>query len=159
MFTHLVMSKAGVQFRPVSYEGTAQRVTALLGKQINIGDTPLSTAITHVKAGKLKLLGYAWDKRDPRIADVPTFREQGLDIVWGTSRGWVAPKGTPPEIVKKLETAIQKALQNPELKKKIEDEQGSIITFLNGTDYAAKLRGQETELAKVIKDTGMKATP
>lgn len=159
MFSHLIMNKTGVKFRPVGYEGTAQRVTALLGKQIHLGETPLSTAVQHVKAGKLRVLGYAWDKRDPRIADVALFREQGVDIVWGTARGWVAPKGTPPEILKKLEAAIQKALQNPELKKKLEDEQGSVITFLNREAYIAKLRAQEVELSKVIKETGMKATP
>lgn len=159
MFGFLMMHKTGTKFRPVGYEGTAQRVTALLGKQIQLGETPLSTAQQHVKAGTLKILGTATDQRDPRLPDVKTFKEQGLDIVWGTSRGWVAPKGTPKEIVKKMEAAIERALKNPELKKKIETEQGSVITFLPSEKYVEKLKQQDAELKKVIQETGMKSTP
>jgi len=159
MFSFIFMHRTGTTFRQVGYEGTAQRVTALLGKQIHIGETPLATLSQHIKAGKLKSLGIAWDQRDPRLPDVKTFKEQGIDIVWGTSRGWAAPKGTPAEIVKKLEGAIERALKNPELKKKIEDEQGSLVTFLTGEKYKEKLRLQDGELKKVIQETGMKSTP
>ncbi len=159
MWAFLFMSKTGTKFRPVGYEGTAQRVTALLGKQIHLGETPLSTAQQQLRAGKLKVLGYAWNARDPRVPNVPTFKEQGVDAVFATSRGWVAPKGTPIEIVKKLETALQKVMANPEVKKKIEDEQGSIIEFLPREKYIEKLRQQDGELKKVIQETGMKATP
>jgi tripartite-type tricarboxylate transporter receptor subunit TctC len=159
MFGYLLMNKTGTKFRPVGYEGTAQRVTALLGKQINLGETPLSTAQQHLKAGTIRVLGYAGDQRDPRLPDVKTFKEQGIDLVWGTSRGWVAPKGTPKEIIKKLEAAIDRALKNPELKKKIEDEQGSLVTYLSAEKYVEKLKQQDPELKKVIAETGMKSAP
>jgi tripartite-type tricarboxylate transporter receptor subunit TctC len=159
MFGFLMMHKTGAKFRPVGYEGTAQRVTALLGKQIHLGETPLSTAQQHLKAGTIRVLGYAGDQRDPRLPDVKTFKEQGLDIVWGTSRGWVAPKGTPKEIIKKVEAAIERALKNPELKKKIEEEQGSVVTYLSSEKYVEKLKQQDPELKKVIQETGMKSTP
>jgi tripartite-type tricarboxylate transporter receptor subunit TctC len=159
MWAYLFMFKTGTKFRPVGYDGTAQRVTALLGKQIAIGETPLSTLQEHVKAGKLKALGYAWPTRDPRLPSVPTLREQGFDVVFGTSRGWAAPKGTPPEILKKIEAALQKVMADPALKKKIEDEQGNIIEFLPRDKYIEKLKAQDVELKKVIADTGMKGTP
>ncbi|HEV8470874.1 MAG TPA: tripartite tricarboxylate transporter substrate binding protein [Candidatus Limnocylindria bacterium] len=157
MWAFLFMHKTGTKFRPVGYDGTAQRVTALLGKQIHLGETPLSTAQAQVKAGKLKVLGYAWTARDPRLPDVKTMREQGVDAIFATSRGWAAPKGTPAEILKKLETALQKVMANPELKQKIEDEQGSIVEFLPRDRYIEKLRAQDVELKKVIAETGMKA--
>ena len=159
MWAFLFMFKTGTKFKPVGYDGTAQRVTALLGKQIHLGETPLSTLQQHVQAGKLKALGYAWTARDPRLPNVATLKEQGFDVVFGTSRGWAAPKGTPPEILKKLETSIQKVLQDPALKKKIEDEQGNIIEFLPRDKYIEKLKAQDVELTKVIADTGMKGTP
>lgn len=157
MFAFAFMHRTGTKFKPVSYEGTAQRMTALLGKQIDLGQTPLSTTVEHLKAGKIKVLGYAWDQRDPRTAEIPTFKEQGVDLVWGESRGWVAPKGTPPEILDRVQNAIQKALQNPELKKKIEEEQGSQLTFLPRDQYREKLRKQDAELKQIIQETGMKA--
>jgi tripartite-type tricarboxylate transporter receptor subunit TctC len=159
MWAFLFMSKTGTKFRPVGYEGTAQRITALLGKQIHLGESPLSTAQQQVRAGKLKMLGYAWASRDPRLPDVPTFKEQGIDVIFATSRGWAAPKGTPVEILKKLEGALQKVVSNPEVKKKIEDEQGSIIEFLPREKYIEKLKLQDVDLKKVIQETGMKATP
>jgi tripartite-type tricarboxylate transporter receptor subunit TctC len=158
MWAFVFMHKTGTQFRPVGYDGTAQRVTALLGKQIHLGETPLSTAQAQVKAGKLKLLGYAWTARDSRLPDVKTMKEQGVDAIFATSRGWAAPKGTPTEILKKLEGALQKVMANPEVKKKIEDEQGSIIEFLPREKYIDKLKQQDAELKKVIQETGMKAT-
>ncbi len=159
MFAFLIMNKTGTKFRPVGYEGTAQRITALLGKQIQLGESPLVTAQQQLKAGRFRVLGHAWDKRDPRLPDVPTFREQGVDLVFGVSRGWVAPKGTPIEIVRKLEAALKKVMENPEVKKKLEDEQGSIITYLGRDQYIEKLKAQDPELKKVIQETGMKATP
>jgi tripartite-type tricarboxylate transporter receptor subunit TctC len=159
MLAFLFMNKTGTKFRPVAYEGTAQRITALLGKQISLGETPLSTAAQQLQAKKIKVLGYAWPTRDPRVPDVATFKEQGIDIIFGTSRGWLAPKGTPIEIVKKIEAALQKVMSNPEVKKKIEDEQGSIIEFLPRDKYIEKLKQQDVDLKKVIQETGMKATP
>lgn len=157
MLAFIFMSKTGTQFRPVGYDGTAQRITALLGKQIDLGETPLSTGIQQIQAKKIKVLGYAWPTRDPRLPDVKTFREQGIDIVFGTSRGWVAPKGTPIEIVRKIEAALQKVMANPEVKRKIENEQGSIIEFLPRERYVEKLKQQDVDLTKVIQETGMKS--
>jgi tripartite-type tricarboxylate transporter receptor subunit TctC len=159
MWAYLFMFKSGTKFRPVAYDGTAQRITALLGKQIQLGETPLVTMQEHVKSGKLKALGYAWTARDPRLPNVPTMKEQGIDVVFATSRGWAAPKGTPTEILKKIEAALQKVSTNPDLKKKIEDEQGSIIEFLPRDKYIEKLKAQDVDLTKVIADTGMKGTP
>jgi tripartite-type tricarboxylate transporter receptor subunit TctC len=159
MWAFLFMYKTGTKLRPVGYDGTAQRITALLGKQIHLGNSPLSTLQEQIKAGKLKALGYAWTSRDPRLPNVPTMKEQGVDAVFATSRGWAAPKGTPPEILKRLETALQKVMANPELKKKIEDEQGSTIEFLPRDKYIEKLKQQDIELTKVIAETGMKGAP
>lgn len=159
MFAFNLMHKSGAKFKPVGYEGTAQRVTALLGNQIKLGGATFSTANQHVKAGKLKALGYAWTARDPRLAQVPTFKEQGVDMVHATSRGWVAPKGTDPRILKKMEEAIERVTKNPEFIKKIEEEQGSLVEFLPREKYIQKLKTQDSELKTVIAATGMKSTP
>jgi len=142
----------------VGYDGTAQRITALLGKQIDIGASPLSSALEQYKAKRVKLLGYAYDERDPRAPDVATFKEQGLNFNWGTNRGWVAPKGTPPAVIAKIEAAIKKVTENPEFKKKIEDELGSKVRFMDHVQYADYLAKTSAEMKKVIEETGMKPT-
>ena len=158
MFVWMIMYHAGVQFKPVGYDGTAQRITALLGKQIDIGASPLSSALEQYKAKRVKLLGYAYDERDPRAPDVATFKEQGLNFNWGTNRGWVAPKGTPPAVIAKIEAAIKKVTENPEFKKKIEDELGSKVRFMDHVQYADYLAKTSAEMKKVIEETGMKPT-
>ncbi len=158
MFVWMIMYNGGVQFKPVGYDGTAQRITALLGKQIDIGASPMSSALEQYKAKKVKLLGYANDERDPRVPDVPTFKEQGLNFNWGTNRGWVAPKGTPPAVIAKIEAAIKKVTENADFKKKIEDEMGSKVKFMDHTQYAQYLAKTSLEMKKVIEETGMKPT-
>ena len=157
MFVWMIMYNGKVQFKPVGYDGTAQRITALLGKQLDIGASPLSSALEQYKAKKVKLLGYAYDQRDPRAPDVATFKEQGLDFNWGTNRGWVAPKGTPMPIILKVEAAIKKVTENPDFKAKIEGQLGSKVKFMDHVQYAEYFKTTDAQLKKVIEDTGMKA--
>ncbi len=155
MFAFLVMHRTGVQFKPVGYDGTAQRMTALLGKQIDLAHSPLSSALEQWKAKRVKVLAFAGEKRDPRLSEVPTFKELGYDLVSGINRGWAAPKGTPKPILLRVEQAIKKATENPDLKKKIVDEMGSEIAFMTGEQYTKFCLDQEKDLLKVIKETGM----
>lgn len=157
MFAFLVMHRADIKLKPVGYDGTAQRMTALLGKQIHLAASPLSSALEQWKAKKVKVLAFASEKRDPRLPDVATFKEQGYDVVSGLNRGWVAPKGTPRPIIAKVEAAIKKVTENPEFKKKIEDELGSEVVFMPSDKYGTFLDAQKADLLKVIKETGMQA--
>ncbi len=157
MHIEMLQYKAGVKFKEVGYDGTAQRVTAVLGKHLDIGASPLSSALAQWKAKRVKVLGFANDTRDPRLPDVATYKEQGIDMTWGTNRGWVAPKGTPMPIILKIEAALKKVSENPAFKKKIEDEMGSVVKFMPHDQYAQYLQQADTEVQKVIKETGMTA--
>jgi tripartite-type tricarboxylate transporter receptor subunit TctC len=156
MHVWMIMYYGGVQFKPVGYDGTAQRITAVLGKQIDIGASPLSSALEQYKAKRVKLLGFADEQRDPRAPDVPTYKEQGLNFDWGTNRGWVAPKGTPAPIIAKIEAALKKVCENPDFKAKIEGELGSKVNFMDHVQYAQYLAKTDETMKKVIQETGMK---
>jgi len=156
MHVWMIMYYGGVQFKPVGYDGTAQRITAVLGKQIDIGASPLSSALEQYKAKRVTLLGFADEQRDPRAPDVPTYKEQGLNFDWGTNRGWVAPKGTPAPIIAKIEAAIKKVCENPDFKAKIEGELGSKVNFMDHVQYAQYLAKTDETMKKVIQETGMK---
>ena len=99
-FVFLLLEDAtGVKFKHVSYDGTKQRMTALLADNIKLGEINLAAAIKFIKAGKLKALGVTNDARLDQIPDIKTAQEQGAKVIFAVERGVVAPKGTSQEIV------------------------------------------------------------
>lgn len=111
-FPALIAQKAGIKWKYVTYEGTAPRMTAMLGGHILLGETNL-TQLDKVKAGQMKMLAIATEKRLPEIPDVPTLKELGIDVVYAVNRGLVAPKGTPEAALAKLEEACLFAAKQP----------------------------------------------
>ena len=89
----LLEDAAGVKFKHVSYDGTKQRMTALLADNIKLGEINLAAAIKFIKAGKLKALGVTNDTRLDQIPDIKTATEQGYKLIFAVERGVVAPKG------------------------------------------------------------------
>lgn len=108
-----IAKKEGIQWTHVPYPGSAPALTALLGGHITAqsGD---STWIPHVKEGRLRLLAMHGDRRLKAFPEVPTLREQGYDFINETVFMIAAPKGTPPAIVKKLDEALRRAMDDPE---------------------------------------------
>jgi tripartite-type tricarboxylate transporter receptor subunit TctC len=111
----LVETAAGIELVHVPYKGTAGAVQDLLGGQIGYMFLPVHVAAQHVRAGKLKALAAGSPERLPALPDVPTLAEDGLKGVdvdmW---YGFFAPKGTPPDIVERLNREIAAILDSPE---------------------------------------------
>jgi len=133
-FPAMIAQAAGIKWKYVSYEGTAPRMTALLGGHVQVGETNL-TQLDKVKAGQIKMLAVATPKRLGEIPDVPTLKELGIDIVYAVNRGLVAPKGTPEAALAKLEEAAGKAAKDPAVIESMK-KQGTLIDFLNRKAYA-----------------------
>jgi len=91
-FPAMISQAAGVKWKYVSYEGTAPRMTALLGGHVLLGETNL-TQLDKVKAGQMKMLAVATAKRMPEMPDVPTLRELGYDIQYAVTAGSWRPRG------------------------------------------------------------------
>jgi tripartite-type tricarboxylate transporter receptor subunit TctC len=104
----------------VPYKGMGPAINDVLGGQVQMLFDNVPSSLPHVKAGKLKAVAVAWNKRLDSMPDVPTFAELGLkevnDPAW---YGLVAPANTPPEIVSALNTAVVKALATPEAKERL----------------------------------------
>ncbi len=132
-FPAMIAQAAGVKWKYVSYEGTAPRMTALLGGHIMLGETNL-TQIDKVKAGQMKMLAIATAGRLPDIPDVPTLKESGYDIRYAVNRGLVAPKGTPEAVLVKLEDACGKAAKDPAVAESMK-KQGTLVEFLGRKAY------------------------
>src|SRR5690606_33184912 len=110
---------AGVDMVHVPYKGTGPALVGLLGGQIDFvfADT---SALPHVEAGKLRALAVSGPKRLSVLPDVPTVDEAGLKGFSVTS--WysiMAPAGTPPDVIKRLNEALAKGLQTPEIQARI----------------------------------------
>jgi tripartite-type tricarboxylate transporter receptor subunit TctC len=111
---HLTMERiaeaAGIQLNHVPYKGSADLAQALLGGHV-MAAADSSAFVPYVEGGKARLLNVWGEKRMARFPSVPTLRELGIDIVQTSPYGLVAPKGTPPAVVKKLHDAFKKALE------------------------------------------------
>jgi tripartite-type tricarboxylate transporter receptor subunit TctC len=95
------------------FNGMAPQATALLGGHIEVGAFNMSEGLALLRDGKIRCLGQAAAQRWSQTPDVPTFREQGFDLISGAQRGIVGPPGLPAPIQQKLEEAFGKALADP----------------------------------------------
>jgi tripartite-type tricarboxylate transporter receptor subunit TctC len=103
----------------VPYKGGAAGLTDVLGGQVDLFFTTASIVTPFIRAGKLKPLMVMSEERVPRLPDIPIARESGYDLVSYFWTGVVAPAGTPPAIVRKLNNEINKVLEKPELRNAI----------------------------------------
>ncbi|HSB69279.1 MAG TPA: tripartite tricarboxylate transporter substrate binding protein [Candidatus Methylomirabilis sp.] len=151
-FPAMLAQAAGVKFKYVSYEGTAPRMTALMGGHLMLGETNL-TQIEKVKAGHMKILAVATEKRLPDLPDVPTFKELGFDIEYAVNRGLMAPKGTPESILTKLEGACSQAMQNPKVADSMK-MQGTFVEYKGRKAYAEFLQKNDKDNAVLAAALG-----
>jgi tripartite-type tricarboxylate transporter receptor subunit TctC len=98
----------------------------VLGGQVPITVIPLSGALAHIQSGRLKVLAVSSATRSPELPQVPTFDELGYKQLTVVSwLGLSAPKGTPPDIVAKLNAAVRASLEKPEVRSKLEADGGT----------------------------------
>jgi tripartite-type tricarboxylate transporter receptor subunit TctC len=150
----LVEDATGTEFKYVPYEGTRERLTALLAKNIDIGEMNILTAKKYLQEGSLKALGIATEKRDPIMPDLKTLKEQGINVVYGLHRGVVMPKGVKKDVIKHYEKAFKKAMQDPAVKKAL-DEKGTWIVYLDSEGYTKFLKQSYADHEKVAIKIGM----
>ena len=125
----LFQSRMGVKLTNIPYKGTGPALTDLLGGQVDLLCDQTTQTIPYIKDGRVKAFGTTTMKRLPAIPNVPTLNEQGLKgfevKVW---HGVYAPKGTPQPILDKINAALKKALNTPDVKKRLEDSNIDIVS-------------------------------
>jgi tripartite-type tricarboxylate transporter receptor subunit TctC len=152
-FPALIEKAAGIKFKYVSYEGLAPRMNAILGGHIDLTDSNL-TQKGKVEAGELKFIAIATEKRSPETPNVPTLKELGVNVVYDVNRGILAPKGTPADVVAKLESSCAAAAKETGFADAMK-KQGTDVRFMDRKAYSAWLR-QNDELNKTLaKDLGL----
>ena len=101
------------RFTHVPFAGVAPLIPALLGGHLDIAAVNVGDGLALVREGRLRLLAQATERRQPEASDAPTFRELGLEIVMGASRGLVGPPGMPAAITRALVSALDGAMREP----------------------------------------------
>ena len=153
---HLFMTMTGIELTHVPYKGMGPALTDVVAGQLQMVFPDPAVALPHVRAGRVNALGVTGAKRVPSAPNVPTIAESGLpgyDVpVW---YGYLAPRGTPREIINKLHTDIAKAMASPEIRERITNDGGDAA--VKGPDeFAALIRVELVKWAKVVKDAGVR---
>ena len=150
----LIEDATKATFKYIPYEGTRERLTAILANNVDIGEMNILTAKKYIQEGSMKAFGIATEKRDPILPNLRTLREQGIDLVYGLYRGVAAPKGTLKDVIKVYEVAFEKAMKDPKVKKAL-DEKGTWIVYQNSDDYRKFFQKEFDDHKKVAIKIGM----
>ncbi|MBW8268760.1 tripartite tricarboxylate transporter substrate binding protein [Caldovatus aquaticus] len=129
----------------VPFNGMAPEAAALLGGHIDVGAFNMSEGLALLRDGKIRGLGQAAARRWAQTSEVPTFREQGFDVISGAQRGFVAPPRLPAAIQARLEDAFAKALSDPDFVREAE-RLGLPLAPQIGAAYRAEIESAERAL-------------
>ncbi len=152
-FPAMIEKAAGIKFKYVSYEGTAPRMNALLGGHIDLAESNL-TQKGKVDAGQLKFLAIGTEKRHPEIPNVPTFKELGINVVYAITRGVAVPKGTPADVIAKLDAACGKATGEAKFAEDMA-KQGTAVRYMDRKAYAEFLKQNDQLNRDLTRDLGL----
>ena len=145
----LMEDMTGMKFSYVPYDGTRQRMTALLSGAIQLGTLNVASGRKYMESGELKAFGIAAEERSKHLPDLPTLKEQGIDLIYALKRGIVAPKGTPADVVAMWSEIFKKAAADPDLLKQM-DAKGTDVKWVGPDGYrewAAKTYADHEKVA------------
>jgi len=153
----LLGSVAGIDIVHIPYKGNAEAVTALLAGQVQMAISGLPPMIAHVQSGKLRALAVTGPARMAQLPDVPTVNELGMkDIDVSAWYGFVAPAGTPPDVVAKLHDAIAKVIARPDVKERFLAT-GTEPYVTSPKQFADLIRSDGIRWAAVIRKANVKS--
>lgn len=139
----------------VFFDSGGEAATALMGGHITVAATPAPVVIGPSQGGKLRMIAVpAAERQKGPLADVPTWKEQGVDVEFSTWRVLVGPKGMTQEEIAWWDDILAKAVQSPEWAKAAQTNMWT-TDYKNSRDLKAFLDGQQTELASLLKDLGL----
>ncbi|MEM7508650.1 MAG: tripartite tricarboxylate transporter substrate binding protein [Pseudomonadota bacterium] len=154
-FLYLLLGKKmGVEFSYVPYDGTAERMTALLSGAIDTGALNVASGSKHLESGALQAFAIASEERAPQLPDLPTLKEVGVDMVSALERGIVAPKGTPREVVDYWAGVFKAALEDPSLQEQMAAK-GTGLRFQGPDEFRAWADALYADYEAVAIDIGM----
>ncbi len=154
--TELLQREAGIKLTHIPYKGATQGINDVIGGQVQLYISSVPTMLGHIKNGKLRPLAVTAAKRTDDLPQTPTVAESGYKgfeaVTWF---GLLGPAKLPASVVNTVNTELNKALNSPDLRKKLED-QGLNVTPSSSDEFAKLIKADITKWAQVVKDSGAK---
>ena len=148
---------AGIDLVHVPYKGLGPAFNDLVAGQIPVMFAGMSNVFPHVKSGRIRVLAIGGAKRSAAMPDVPTMQEAGVaGFDYAAWAGFLAPAGTAPAIVEKVNTDLKKVLGMPEVLDKL-STLGFEVSPGTPQELGAKIEREMAKVAKVVKDAGIRA--
>jgi tripartite-type tricarboxylate transporter receptor subunit TctC len=152
----LFQMMTGVPMVHVPYRGSTPMLTDLLGGQVQVTFDPMLSSIEHIRTGKLRALAVTTAARSEALPDIPTV---GEFVPGYQASGWTGiglPKGTPVEIINKLNSEINAGLADPKIKARLADLGGTVFAT-SPAEFGKHITAETERLGKVVKFAGMKS--
>lgn len=148
--------EAGINIVQVPFKGESESLAALLGGHVQLIVVSPSALKEHIKTGTIKVLGVATEKRltIPGFENVPTFKEQGINVAFEFGQGIAAPKGLPAAEKAKLVAGLKEMINDPEFRRNLEDI-GMTVDFQGPDEFSASWVEDNAKLTKTVKETGI----
>lgn len=153
MSFELLAHMSGFKFTNIPYKGNGPVVTDLAGGRLDVGVTSYTSVAALVESGKLKLLGITHPQRDPKLPNLPTIGESVKGYAAPGWFGFFAPAGTPPEVVKRLNEEINRAIALPDVQKTM-GTLGLIPRTGTAEDFANLLKSENEKFRMLVKEIG-----
>jgi len=152
-----LMSAADAQVIEVPF-GAAQVVPSLLGGHVDAVVQFPGALAAPIMQRQVRLLATLTQQRDPALGNVPTARELGYDAALDAWRGIAVPRGTPPEVIRKLEDAIRKTVESPEFGAQAA-KLGVRPAFLPASGFSELIAKEDASLSRLMQQVGLKKSP
>ncbi len=149
----MFMQAAGIRMRHLPTTGGGPMMNAMLGGHAQAVMTPVSLAAAHVKSGTLRLLAHTGTGPVPAYPSVPSFKSLGYDIEYAAWAGLVAPKSTPPHVIKILRDAVRQAVKEPEVVNS-HAKLDTPVAYQDADEFNAWWEKDAAKLAAVVQKIG-----
>jgi tripartite-type tricarboxylate transporter receptor subunit TctC len=147
------LNATGTSAEQIAYKGGAgPAMIGLLGNEVQMMFVTFSSAVNFAKQGRVRMLGVVSAERNPAYPEIPTMREQGLNMVVGSWQGVFVPAGTPKHVVDKLFKVSHEMMKDPGVVKRLGDQGIQIVTSQSPAAFVKFVQEETARFGKVIKD-------
>src|SRR5262245_4978754 len=152
----MFLRATGTDAVQIAYKGGAgPAMIGLLGNEVQMMFVTFSSAVNFAKQGRVRMLAVVSPERNPALPDVPTMREQGLDMVVGSWQGLFLPKGTPQAVINKLYQVGVEMMKDPLVIKRMGENGITIVSSKSPAEFTAFVKAETDRFGKAIKDASI----